>query len=139
MRDETRMVLDDVRRERQTQDDRHGWPKGIPEGLDGVTRRYGEEVELWARRQMAYGTTWATILLEEVGEALREEDPYRRREELIQVAALAAAWVEELDLQLGPRQAVGITFIPGVPTAHGGHRSTLLDLIDGKLSEGEEE
>jgi hypothetical protein len=40
---------------------------------------------------------WRDILLEEVFEALAELDPARLRGELIQVAAVAAAWVEAID------------------------------------------
>lgn len=42
-------------------------------------------------------TTWTTILLEEVFEALAETDPKELRKELIQVAAVCAQWVEHLD------------------------------------------
>lgn len=41
--------------------------------------------------------TFADILLEEVFEALAEEDPAKLRTELIQVAAVAAQWVEAID------------------------------------------
>lgn len=41
--------------------------------------------------------TWAYILEEEFWEATAESDPKRLREELIQVAAVAIAWVEDLD------------------------------------------
>ena len=41
--------------------------------------------------------TWADILLEEVAEGLAEADPSRLRAELIQVAAVAVAWVEKID------------------------------------------
>lgn len=41
--------------------------------------------------------TWRDILLEEVFEALAEDDPARLREELVQVAAVAAAWTEAID------------------------------------------
>jgi len=41
--------------------------------------------------------TWADILREEFAEALAEKDPYRLRAELIQVAAVAVAWVEAID------------------------------------------
>ncbi len=41
--------------------------------------------------------TWAFILMEEVLEALEERDPAQLRGELIQVAAVAAAWVEAID------------------------------------------
>jgi hypothetical protein len=44
--------------------------------------------------------TWALILLEEVAEALAESDEARLREELVQVAAVAVAWVEAIDRRL---------------------------------------
>lgn len=43
---------------------------------------------------------WHTILLEEVAEAIEEAcegDKEKLREELVQVAAVAAAWIEQLD------------------------------------------
>lgn len=41
--------------------------------------------------------TWTAILLEEVFEALAEGDPAGLRKELVQVAAVAVQWVEEID------------------------------------------
>lgn len=41
--------------------------------------------------------TWALILEEETWEALAEEDESKLREELIQVAAVATAWIECID------------------------------------------
>lgn len=41
--------------------------------------------------------TWADIFEEEVAEALAESDLERLREELVQVAAVAVAWVEAID------------------------------------------
>lgn len=40
---------------------------------------------------------WDGILLEEVHEALAEEDPAKLRAELIQVAAVAATWIAAID------------------------------------------
>lgn len=40
---------------------------------------------------------WSLILLEEVYEALAESDPAKLRAELIQVAAVAASWIENID------------------------------------------
>jgi hypothetical protein len=40
---------------------------------------------------------WTGILLEEVYEALAEKDPAKLRAELLQVAAVCAAWVWDLD------------------------------------------
>lgn len=44
--------------------------------------------------------TYADILLEEVFEALAESDPAALRAELVQVAAVAVAWVEKIDRDL---------------------------------------
>ena len=41
--------------------------------------------------------SWRDILHEEVQEAFAEHDPVKLREELIQVAAVALAWVENID------------------------------------------
>jgi hypothetical protein len=41
--------------------------------------------------------TYADILLEEVFEALAEQDPAKVRKELIQVAAVAVQWVQKID------------------------------------------
>jgi len=40
---------------------------------------------------------WWAILLEEVAEALAEDDPARLRAELVQVAAVAVSWAEAID------------------------------------------
>lgn len=42
-------------------------------------------------------TAWDVILLEEVYEALAESDPAKLRAELIQAAAVCAAWIADLD------------------------------------------
>ena len=45
--------------------------------------------------------SWAHILVEEIAEALAEHrDPHALRAELLQVAAVAVAWVGSLDRQL---------------------------------------
>lgn len=50
-----------------------------------------------AAREAGGCLAWDGILLEEVFEALAEGDPKLLRKELIQVAAVAVAWVECLD------------------------------------------
>ncbi|WP_030917413.1 hypothetical protein [Streptomyces sp. NRRL B-24720] len=42
-------------------------------------------------------TTWNGILREEVFEAIAESDPVKLRAELLQVAAVCAAWVSDID------------------------------------------
>lgn len=44
--------------------------------------------------------SWADILLEEVFEAMAEEDPVKLVQELTQVAAVAVAWVEAIERRL---------------------------------------
>lgn len=48
-------------------------------------------------RAFAGTVTFADVLLEEVFEAVAEDDPAKLRAELIQVAAVAAQWVEAID------------------------------------------
>jgi hypothetical protein len=40
---------------------------------------------------------WVDILEEEVAEAAAESDPAKLRAELVQVAAVAVAWIEAID------------------------------------------
>lgn len=51
-----------------------------------------------ARRNEA---TWLRILREEMAEAFAETDPVKLRAELIQIAAVACAWVEAIDRRGG--------------------------------------
>ncbi|WP_328860908.1 hypothetical protein [Streptomyces sp. NBC_00306] len=41
--------------------------------------------------------SWAAILYEEFTEALAETDPVKLRTELVQVAAVCAAWIADID------------------------------------------
>jgi hypothetical protein len=72
---------------------------GLP-ALAGVARL--DNLRTWATadcdRAAAHGcVTWTHILLEEVLEALAEDDPGRLRAELIQVSAVAQQWVSAID------------------------------------------
>lgn len=73
------MILAHISAERDRQDAKWG-------GVPGVERRDDH--------------TYAAVLTEEVGESCRawlERDTLALRDELIQVAAVAVAWIEELD------------------------------------------
>jgi len=91
-------VLLDIRLERDAQDRRWG-EQNHPDGTGGppdlaardITRKACDEAH-----QMGRGT-WRHILDEEVAEAYAEYDPVLLRAELIQVAAVAAAWAEAID------------------------------------------
>lgn len=94
----TNFVLAGVAVERARQDARWG-EENHPD--HPVTDEWAELVamlESTARESMKAGpVTWAAILAEEVGEALQEDDPAKLRAELVQVAAVAVAWVEAID------------------------------------------
>ncbi|MFD6113642.1 NUDIX hydrolase [Streptomyces yangpuensis] len=62
--------------------------------------------------------TWGHILYEEFTEVMAETDPTRLRAELIQVAAVCAAWVSDLDRRTAdcPSCEVGIEHTVHCPT-----------------------
>jgi protein involved in temperature-dependent protein secretion len=60
----------------------------------------GNEAELaegYRAHNELHEPSWQPILLEEVYEALAETDPAKLRAELLQVAAVCAAWIYDLD------------------------------------------
>lgn len=102
-------ALADVRAERERQHARWGQQDlpdgtGIPATCDALARLPSRLAIPSERQQQANvaalddgSITYAGILLEEVLEALEEDDPERLRAELVQVAAVAVQWVETLD------------------------------------------
>lgn len=81
-----------------------------PSSFSESTRvMYGHEANHWKRVNDARVDldclTWDGILLEEVFEALAEKDDAKRREELVQVAAVAAAEIEAIDRRASEREA----------------------------------
>ncbi|MFD5509148.1 hypothetical protein ACFWIB_15405 [Streptomyces sp. NPDC127051] len=79
-------------------DQRHPDGTGRP-GDDGLSARARRVCEKAAANR---SLTWRQILHEEVREALAESDPAKLRAELIQVAAVCAAWVSDLDQRPTP-------------------------------------
>ncbi|MGP3684118.1 hypothetical protein ACTVZO_05290 [Streptomyces sp. IBSNAI002] len=68
------------------------------------------------------GPDWRAILLEEVYEALAESDPPALRAELVQVAAVCAAWLSDLDRR-PPAGRCDVMFVGGGRCAKSaGHR-----------------
>lgn len=119
------MIFDEIRAERARQDqlwDEQNHPDIDPRDIDVVTHHYAaSKADIWrqvnkerATPSRTVGrcsrcpeglhthTAWDGILLEEVWEALAEADPAKLRTELIQVAAVAAAWIQAID-----RRALG--------------------------------
>lgn len=87
-----------VAAERQRQitkfgDQHHPDGTGLPV-YQHSARRYRDHAD----RAAASGVlAWRDILLEEVHEALAEAEPDRLRTELVEVAAVCAAWIDDLD------------------------------------------
>lgn len=109
----TLAVLVEVRMERARQDAKWGEQnhhdgtgafsirdgRPVPDRYVGEVRRARADAAQQACDEaFANGRgTWRLILLEEVHEALAEDDPARLRAELVQVAAVAVKWIEALD------------------------------------------
>lgn len=94
----TERVLSAVLAERMRQDEKWG-EQHHPNhpAWTGVWSSLIERLERGAREELEIAPSWGPILLEEVGEALRAGDDAALRQELVQVAAVAVAWIEALD------------------------------------------
>jgi len=70
-----------------------------PDGTGGPMAQQCADITRAGCQQAAEdgSLTWKHILAEEVWEALAETDPGRLRAELVQVAAVCAAWIHDLD------------------------------------------
>lgn len=115
-------VLSEVSGERDAQESKWGeqnHPNGTRPDFDGIGRAFYQQGsaqgfdlnrELYAkwatfRCDQKHSTgdgTWEDILTEEYAEAIACEDEAQLRAELIQVAAVAVAWVEALDRKSVP-------------------------------------
>jgi len=113
-------VLADVGQERARQDDR--W--GNTDHADGTHANYmikaEELMSLAAEQEMQNNITWNTILQEEVFEALSTDEPDLLRAGLIQVAAVAVAWVEALDARQAEYDELHPSVKEDLDTADGG-------------------
>lgn len=86
--------------ERSRQDAKFGADREQPDGTgDGRATVYVEAMQKIVGRSMEDGSiSWAAILLEEVSEALAEKPGSPNlRTELVQIAAVCVAWVENID------------------------------------------
>jgi len=98
LREITEGVLQEVCDERDEQDDKWG-EQNHPDGTGGERAKAAADTCRKAR-QRAFSDedgTWLHILGEEVAEAFAEADPEKLRVELVQVAAVAVAWIEAID------------------------------------------
>lgn len=97
-------LLSEVAQERYAQIEKWG-QQDHPSIYSGADRRkYEATADHWkqinAARVELDLLTWDGILLEEVFEALAESDDLLRREELVQVAAVALAEIEAIDRRI---------------------------------------
>ncbi|WP_206337337.1 hypothetical protein [Streptomyces sp. Z26] len=97
---------EDVDAERQRQLAKFG-DQHHPDGTGGSGPRYTADRyrSIVDQALQGDGPTWRDVLLEEVYEALAEEDPDALRVELVQVAAVCAAWVSDLDSRTSDRHS----------------------------------
>ncbi|PZG12966.1 hypothetical protein C1I95_24720 [Micromonospora craterilacus] len=121
--DHTARVLYEVARERSRQDAKFG-PQNHPDGTgprQAIAIGIGHMGEIADQMRRATNAaagrlpglehhgplTWRHVLLEEVFEALAEDDPAKLRTELVQVAATATVWIEAIDRRLAKLAAEG--------------------------------
>lgn len=90
-------VLSEIADERARQDAKWG-EQNHPDGTGPAFRTFAESGRDRCQQAAADGElTWRDILREETGEAYAEQDAGALRTELIQVAAVAVAWIEAID------------------------------------------
>jgi hypothetical protein len=98
-------LLARVRDERKAHIDNWGVQSHPSYYGESERRKYEERAnyykQVWEAQKDLDSITWATVLLEEVFEALSETDPEKRKYELVQVAAVAIAEAESIDLRAG--------------------------------------
>jgi len=93
----TDRVLDEIAYERTAQDQKWG-EQNHPNGTNRILEHFAIKRRLACQRAARDGNvTWRHILDEEVAEASAAEDPTALRAELVQVAAVAVAWIEAID------------------------------------------
>lgn len=101
MSETTWNALDDVRQERLQQDRKWG-EQNHPDGTADYFKITADAMRSVADYHAKTETlTWRHILEEEFYEALAETDPVKLRAELVQVAAVAVAWIEAIDRRGG--------------------------------------
>lgn len=104
-------IVTEILNERKRQHVKWGsqtWPDKLP---DDHTTEYWAFQRDRQRRKVDAGlraraTCWTDIFMEELYEALAEEDWKKKRAELVQAAAVIAAWIADGDLRPEPQDVV---------------------------------
>ena len=90
-------VLDEIAAERVAQNAKWG-EQNHPDGTGEAFAPAADAArDLCERAFSAKRGNWQVILTEEAYEAFAESDPVKLRRELVQVAAVAVAWIEAID------------------------------------------
>lgn len=101
-------VLVDITDERIRQDAKWGF-QHHPDGTDPINTSVADWARATTDRHAKEGTlTWMDIILEEIFEASAETDPVALRKELVQSAAVLAAWIEDID----SRNYITVNLVP---------------------------
>ncbi|MGQ0776298.1 MAG: hypothetical protein ACT4NY_18040, partial [Pseudonocardiales bacterium] len=91
-------VLADITAEREAQHAIYGVQHQLPDGTGQQWTQLADNARRECEQAATAGQlTWRHILLEEVAEALAEEDPARLRRELVQVVAVGVQWLQAID------------------------------------------
>ncbi|MFR9796167.1 hypothetical protein ACL02U_09725 [Streptomyces sp. MS06] len=98
-----RAFAEEIDTERQRQLAKFG-DQHHPDGTGNKSQQeYADMRRRWCEAAFGSGYgTWADILAEEVAEVEAERDPARLRAELVQVAAVCAAWIADIDSRPAP-------------------------------------
>lgn len=98
-------VLGEIVAERARQDAKFG-EQNHRDGTGQYPETIDADVARMACKQAAEGgyLDWLHILREETAEAFAESDPAKLRAELVQVAAIAVAWIEAIDRRNGAQR-----------------------------------
>lgn len=92
----TQAILDKVHTERFAQDKKWG-ERNHPDGTGDWWNGFRDTARKICENKAEAGQlTWLDILREEVFEAFAESDPEKLETELVQVAAVAVAWLEAI-------------------------------------------
>lgn len=90
-------VLDDIANERDAQLTKWG-PQSHWDGTGDNFKFLADDARYITDQAAKAGElTWQHILTEEYYEALSEQDAGKLRTELVQVAAVCAAWIQDID------------------------------------------
>lgn len=98
-------TLKKIEAERARQDEKWGQrdypdgtgPRVVHAGFLGFMEEQAKVARMRCWSNARTQDNWRDILLEEVYEAMAEDDPHRLATELVEVAAVAVAWVEAIE------------------------------------------